>query len=326
MKNLFTRRRVRALGASLVGALALLFALDRLFPPPIPGLEAASATSRAQIVVARDGTPLRAFPDLEHIWRHPVRIEDVSPRYLDAVIAYEDRWFHYHPGVNPVSLVRAAWQWVAHRRIVSGGSTLTMQVARMIEPIPRTIPGKFRQILRAVQIELRLPKREILRLYLTYAPMGGVLEGVEAASRAYLGKPSASLSHAEAALLAVLPQSPSRLRPDRYPERARIARDKVLDRLGSVWGRAVVDDARIEPVVALSLRDPLLAALFAERMRRRFPRRTRIDTTIDAEMQSRAEQILASRLSILPPRVSAAVLVVDNATFETRVYIGSADF
>ncbi|MDR1276106.1 MAG: transglycosylase domain-containing protein, partial [Candidatus Accumulibacter sp.] len=109
LKTLFTRRRFRALGASLVGALALLFALDRLFPPPIPSPEARVASSRAQIVLARDGTPLRAFPDLEHIGRLPVRIEDVSPRYLDAVIAYEDRWFHYHPGVNPVSLVRAAW-------------------------------------------------------------------------------------------------------------------------------------------------------------------------------------------------------------------------
>jgi penicillin-binding protein 1C len=310
----------------LVGVLALLFLLDRLFPPPIPDPEAKNATSRAQVVLARDGTPLRAFPDRRHIWRHPVRIEDVSPRYLDAVIAYEDRWFRWHPGFNPVSLARAAWQWAAHGRIVSGGSTLTMQVARMIEPIPRTLPGKFIQILRAVQIEWRVPKREILRLYLTYAPMGGVLEGVEAASRAYLGKPSVSLSHAEAALLAVLPQSPSRLRPDRYPERARAARDKVLDRMETVWGKAVVNDARIEPVVASTLRDPLLAALFAERVRRLFPNRARIDTTLDAEMQSRAERIVASRLASLPPRVSIAVLVVENESLETRVYIGSADF
>ncbi|MDR2506732.1 MAG: penicillin-binding protein 1C [Candidatus Accumulibacter sp.] len=321
---LFRRGRVR--GFLLAGGLfVFLFLLDRLFPPPLPASEE-GGRMQPQVVLARDGTPLRAFPGDKHIWRHPVRLEDVSPLYLDAVIAYEDRFFWKHPGVNPGSLLRAAWQWLRYGRVVSGGSTLTMQVARMLEPLPRTVYGKIRQILRALQIELRLPKREILRLYLIYAPMGGVLEGVEAASRAYLGKPSMTLSHAEAALLAVLPQSPSRLRPDRYPERSRAARDKVLDRMEGLWDKDTTDDARMETVVALTAREPLLAALFAERMRRLYPGRARIDTTIDAELQSRAEQIISARLSLLPPRVSIAALAVDNATLETRVYVGSADF
>lgn len=306
-------------------ALAALLIADQLWPPPLPGRNA-SRTAVAAIVVARNGTPLRAFPDRAHIWRHPVRVADVSPRYLEALIGYEDRCFYWHPGLNPVALARAAWQWLTHGRIVSGGSTLTMQVARMLDPTPHTIPGKLHQALRAVQLELRLSKREILELYLTFAPMGGVLEGVEAASRAYLGKPALRLTAAEAALLAVLPQAPSRLRPDRYPQRAREARDKVLARMQAQWGARAVADAREEPVIALPLREPLLAPLFAERLHRQFPQRARIDTTLDASVQESVEQLLASRLTILPPRVSMAALVVDNATLEVRAYAGSIDF
>lgn len=307
---------------ALAALLTLLLITDQLFPPPLPGRSA----PHAQVVVARDGTPLRAFPDCAHIWRHPVRIEEVSPRYVEAVVGYEDRFFWWHPGVNPLALMRAAGQWLQHGRIVSGGSTLTMQVARILEPTPHTLPGKLRQITRALQLELRLSKREILELYLTFAPMGGVLEGVEAASRAYLGKPAKRLTESEAALLAVMPQSPSLLRPDRYPERARVARDKVLARMVKVWGDTAVADARQEPVIAQTVREPLLAPLFAERLRRLKPRETRIDTTLDATVQNTVEQLLASRLAVLPPRVSMAALVVDNATLEVRAYAGSADF
>jgi penicillin-binding protein 1C len=322
MRMSLFRRLLRRAFAILALLLALLFALDRLFPPPLPGQDA----SKTQLVLARDGTPLRAFPDREHIWRHPVTLDEVSPRYLEALIRYEDRGFYWHPGVNPWALARAAAQWLRHGRIVSGGSTLTMQAARLIEPIPRTLAGKARQIARAVQLELRLSKREILELYLTHAPMGGVLEGVEAASRAYFGKPSRSLSHAEAALLAALPQAPSRLRPDRFPERALAARDKVLERLAPVWGEAALADARQEPVIAQAVREPLLAPLFAERARRLFPGRARIDTTLDAGMQAAVEQLIAARLALLPPRVSLAALAVDNATLEVMAYAGSADF
>jgi penicillin-binding protein 1C len=307
---------------ALAAALTLLLIADQLFPPPLPGRSA----PYAQVVVARDGTPLRAFPDRMHIWRHPVSMEEVSPRYIEAVVGYEDRFFWQHPGVNPFALLRAGWQWLRAGHIVSGGSTLTMQVARILEPTTQSVPGKLRQIARALQLEVRLSKREILELYLAYAPMGGVVEGVEAASRAYLGKPAKRLTESEAALLAVLPQAPSLLRPDRYPQRAGQARDKVLDRMQSRWGAAVVADARQEPVIALSVREPMLAPLFAERARRQHPRRIRIDTTLDAGIQSTVEQLLASRLAVLPPRVSMAALVVDNTNLEVRAYAGSADF
>lgn len=314
--------RERPVALVLAALLLVLLALDQALPPPLPGRDSPYAV----LVVARDGTPLRAFPDRDHVWRHPVALTDVSPLYVEALVTYEDRSFRWHPGVNPIALARAAWQWAVNGRVVSGGSTLTMQVARILEPQPRTLTGKLRQVLRALQLELRHSKDEILTLYLTYAPMGGVLEGVEAASRAYLGKPAKRLTHAEAALLTVLPQSPSLLRPDRYPDRARVARDKVLRRLIDRWGEETVRDAMQEPAYAQTVRDPLLAPLLAERLRKTAAGRARIDTTIDAEAQSTVELLLADRSAGLPPRVSLAALVMDNDSLAILAYAGSADF
>ncbi len=300
----------------------LLLGLDQAFAPPVPGRNA----PHALLIVARDGTPLRAFPDRDHVWRYPVALEDVSPLYLQALVRYEDRWFRWHPGVNPVAMVRAAWQWLRYGRVVSGGSTLTMQVARIIDPTPRTLAGKSRQILRALQLELRYSKDEILAIYINYAPMGGVLEGVEAASRAYLGKPAKRLSHADAALLTVLPQAPSRSRPDRQPQRARLARDKVLHRMTGLWSEGEIQDALQEPIIAQTLRDPLLAPLLAERLRQDARGQLRIDTTIDAQTQQSVELLLTGRLAVLPPRVSMAAMVLENQTLAVRAYAGSADF
>lgn len=308
--------------------LLALLVLDRQFPPPLP-----RARDTSTLVVARDGTPLRAFADADGVWRYPATPETVSPLYLQALLGYEDRWFWRHPGVNPVAMARAAGQWLGQRRIVSGGSTLTMQVARILDgqgdaPSTRTARGKGLQMLRAVQLEAHLSKRQILQLYLERAPFGGTVEGVEAASWAYLGKPSAHLSHAEAALLAVLPQSPSRLRPDRHPGAARAARDKVLRRMATLgrWDRATVDDAAIEPVVSRSLRPPLLAGLLAQRLHEDDPRAARIRSTLDADLQRTLEERVAGYFSGLPERTSAALLVVDNATMEARAYVGSVRF
>lgn len=323
-------RRLRSFGSAhprlrlalLICLLPIL--LDRLFPPPIPDLDDDAAT----IVVAADGTPLRAFANADGVWRHRVRLDEVSPRYIEAVKGYEDRWFDWHPGINPVAFLRAAGQAVVHRRIVSGGSTLTMQVARLIEPIPHSAGGKVWQIVRALQLELRLDKDEILELYLNLAPFGGGIEGVQAASHAYLGKPASGLSHAEAALLAVLPQSPSRNRPDRHPERARAARDKVLDRLAGFgdWPAKVIDEARGEPVVARSLRPPMSAALLAERLRQAHPRERLIATTIDATLQRAMEEQVTQYMRRLPEKTSAAVLVVRHADLATLAYVGSAKY
>jgi len=319
-----------AIGGGIAAALVL--ALDFAFPlPPMARPDPGSRQSTL-VVLAADGTPLRAWASADGALRHPVTLAEVSPLYLQALLNYEDRAFRWHPGVNPKALARAAWQWARHGHIVSGGSTLTMQVARIVDPgvQGRSVSAKLRQILRALQLELHLSKDEILTLYLNQAPMGGMIEGVEMASHAYLGKPAKDLSHAEAALLTAMPQSPSRLRPDRAAARAQVARDKVLDRMQTrgVWDATTVKDAKLERVFAPPLRAQWLAPLAAERLRqqRRPDEDALIRTTLDAGLQMRLEQVLTDRIGMLPAKVSIAALIVENEHAEIRAYAGSVDF
>jgi penicillin-binding protein 1C len=341
----------RAAIIALAGAISICggaFGLDRLYPLPHPYADG------ALVVTAADGVPLRNYPSRDGIWRYPVSPGNVSPLYLQTLLTYEDRWFRWHPGINPIAMARAAWQWAISGHVVSGGSTLTMQVARLIDPAlagrpSRTMGAKMRQALRAIQLELHYSKDEILAMYLSRAPMGGIVEGVEMGARLWLGKSAGDLSAGESALLTALPQSPSLLRPDRRPDMARAARDKVLDRMAALgqWTQAQVADAKMEPVMAPPLRAHWLAPLAAQRLvkelarssgascqdcsaRSPATRRSRsvqvIASTIDAEIQTRVEQMLLDRVDALPPKVSMAVLVMDNDTLAVRAYAGSADY
>ncbi|EBA8079224.1 peptidoglycan glycosyltransferase PbpC [Salmonella enterica] len=300
--------------------LLVLWAADNLWPLPL------NEVNPARVVVADDGTPLWRFADDEGIWRYPVTIEEVSPRYLEALINYEDRWFWQHPGVNPFSVARAAWQDLTAGRVISGGSTLTMQVARLLDPHPRTFGGKIRQLWRALQLEWHLSKRDILTLYLNRAPFGGTLQGVGAASWAYFGKSPARLSYADAALLAVLPQAPSRLRPDRWPVRAEAARNKVLDRMAvqGVWPAETVRESREEPVWLAPRQMPQLAPLFARMMLGK-SQSDKIVTTLDAGLQRQLEDLARAWKGRLPARSSLAMIVVDHTDMSVRGWVGSVD-
>ena len=299
---------------------ALMWLADRIWPLPLP------KDDLARVVLAEDGTPLWRFADANGVWRYPVQTSEVSPYYLDALLTYEDRWFYQHPGVNPLALARATWQNLSGARVVSGGSTLSMQVARLLDPHSRTFHGKLRQLWRTVQLEWHLSKEEILNLYLNRAPFGGTLQGVAAASWAYLGKSPSQLTHAEAALLAVLPQAPSRLRPDRHPQRAQEARDKVLRRLAEfqVWPHAAVDEALEEPLLLAPRLEPSLAPLLARRLNRP-DSPPLIRTTLDATLQRRLEDLLLGWRARLPEHTSAAILVVEEETMAVRAYLGSVD-
>ncbi|MFH3156500.1 peptidoglycan glycosyltransferase PbpC [Citrobacter portucalensis] len=299
---------------------AAVWAADKIWPLPLHEVDP------ARVVVAHDGTPLWRFADAEGIWRYPVTIDEVSPRYLEALINYEDRWFWKHPGVNPFSVLRAAWQDLSSGRVVSGGSTLTMQVARLLDPHPRTFGGKFRQLWRALQLEWHLSKRDILTLYLNRAPFGGTLQGVGAASWAYLGKSPAQLSYSDAALLAVLPQAPSRLRPDRWPDRAEAARNKVLERMASqgIWPARQVQESREEPVWLSPRQMPQLAPLFSRMMLGK-SRSDKIVTTLDAGLQRQLEELAQNWKGRLPARSSLAMIVVDHTDMSVRGWVGSVD-
>ncbi len=309
-----------ALAAALPAA--LLWGADLLFPLPLP-----DDAAYASVVTDSRGEPLRAFAGKDGVWRYPVTPEEVSPLYLEALFTYEDRWFYHHPGINPLAMARAVGQAVISGRVVSGGSTLTMQVARILDPHDRTLGGKLKQMLRALQLEWHLSKEEILTLYLNHAPFGGNLEGVEAASWAYLQKSARHLSHAEAALLAVLPQSPTRFRPDRHAEVAQAARDKVLARLEQfgVWPPRTVAEARQEIVTGEVPKQPIFAPLLARRLVQQQDKK-RLRTTLDGDLQRALEGFVSGHIGRFPQGTSAAVLVVDNQDMAVRAYVGSADF
>ncbi len=313
------RRRAAALVVLALAGGAL--ALDALLPPPLERFLA-----RASVVADRSGEPLRAFTAKDGIWRFATRVRDVDPLYLRMLTAFEDKRFHGHPGVDPLALGRAVLQWAKAGRVVSGGSTLTMQTARLLEPRPRTVLSKLAEMARAVQLEAHYAKDEILGMYLTLAPFGGNLEGVRAASRFYFGKPPKSLSAGEAALLVALPQSPTRLRPDRHPDRARAARDKVLARMAAVGvlDEKAAAEAREDAVPGKRFAAPMLAPHLARRLRASGAET--VATTIDRGLQRKAEAVARRHLARLETEASIAILVVENETRKVRAYVGSGDF
>jgi penicillin-binding protein 1C len=299
-----------------------LLTLDRVFPPDLTRAEQASV-----VVTDRDGGILRAFETADGAWRLPTRADEVDPRYLALLRAYEDQRFDHHVGVDPLAVLRAAWQWAASGHIVSGASTLTMQAARLLEPRPRSVVAKLHQMARALQLEERYSKGEILSVYLTLAPFGGNLEGMRAASRAYYGKEPRHLSLGEAALLVALPQSPERLRPDRHPEAALAARAKVLHRLEEhgVLSESDVAEALAEPLPATRLAFPLLAPHLTQHLAAKAPGST-IATTIDRGLQSSLEALAKREMLRFDDAGNLAIVVVENRVHSVRAYLGSADF
>jgi penicillin-binding protein 1C len=307
---------------------AALFAMDRAdraYPPPLDAARDLSAE-----VVDRDGLLLRAFTTPQGFWRLPVRLEDVDPDYINMLIAYEDRRFRSHFGIDPIATARAFMQLIANGgRIVSGGSTITMQLARLIEPrAERSVLAKIRQMARALQIERRLSKDEILTLYLTLAPYGGNLEGIRAASLAWFGREPAKLALAEAALLVALPQSPEARRPDRNPEAAEVARNRVLERVqraGLIPESEIVRASR-SPVNAGRRPMPDLAAHAAEQAHASRPEEQRLSLTLIRGVQSRLEDLASETASRLPPKLSLAMVLADAKTGEVVATVGSTGY
>ncbi|MGQ3675207.1 penicillin-binding protein 1C [Xanthobacter sp. TB0139] len=280
-------------------------------------------------VVDREGRLLRPFSLPDGRWRLAARLEDVDPRFITLLEAYEDKRFRSHGGIDVLALGRAAMQMVFEGRVVSGGSTLTMQVARLLEqPRPRTLGAKLAQMRRALELEARLSKPEIVSLYLTLAPYGGNIEGVRAAALTYFGKEPHRLSLGEAALLVALPQSPEARRPDRQPRQALAARNRVLDRL-LAEGVVSADEVRLarrEPMPSGRLPMPALAPHLAQQQLSARPALTRHPLTLDAPLQAQLEELARGRTQALGRGLSAAIMVVDNASAEVRAYVGAADF
>ncbi|WP_456655620.1 penicillin-binding protein 1C [Bradyrhizobium sp. JR3.5] len=293
-------------------------------------LPLAQAQQVSTTVIDRNGKLLRAYAMADGRWRLPVDAKaSVDPTYLKLLFAYEDKRFYAHHGIDPLALSRAGFQLLTSGHIVSGGSTITMQLARLIEPRhQRSVYAKLRQMVRAVELERQLSKDQILDLYLALAPFGGNLEGVRAASIAYFGKEPKRLSLAEAALLVALPQSPERRRLDRYPDAAHAARDRVLDRM--VEDGAVSKDdaaqARATPVPKMRKQIPILAPHSSDQAIATMKDAPVIKLTLDATLERNLEALARDRAIAQGPDVSVAIVVVDNETGDVLARVGSADY
>ncbi|WP_428540865.1 penicillin-binding protein 1C [Profundibacter sp.] len=276
-------------------------------------------------VLDRNGTLLRAYTVADGRWRLKTTLHGVDSDYIKMLIAYEDKRFYSHAGVDPVAMIRAAYQALIQGKIVSGGSTLTMQTARLLEDgTTGKWAGKLRQIRVALALERRLSKDKILTLYLNRAPFGGNLEGVRAATRAYFGKAPRRLTPAQAALLVALPQAPETRRPDRYRSAAGAARARVVDRMLSagVLDQDMAQTALSEPVPAQKHPFPALAPHMADRAVAEGVGKL----TLDATLQRKLEALAKTALQGKGDNLSIAILVADHTTGEILASVGSAAY
>ncbi len=306
---------------ALLGVQVVLATLSAIFPPDMT-----RARQSSPVALDRRGAWLRALPVEDGRWRIRADLDRTDATFQRRLIAVEDSRFHSHLGVDPLAVVRAFGSAVAHGRPTSGASTLTMQTARLLEPRPRNLGAKLIEMIRAVQLESRLTKRQTLALYLTLAPYGGNLEGVRAASLAYFGQEPSSLTDGQQALLIALPQSPEARRPDRRPEAARLARRAVLDKMvrAGVLTEAAAVEADAEPLPRRAP-FPALAWNVAGELARAAPgSQASVITTLDADLQARLEPMAAAIAASQGADATAAILVVEIKGRAVRAAVGSA--
>ncbi len=309
------RRAWFVLGLLCVG-LGSAVLLDRWRPPDLRRWHDLSS-----VVLAADGASvLNVSTTRDGMWRLATRADAVDRHYLDILLAAEDHRFHTHRGIDPLAAARAAWQLGTNRRIVSGGSTLTMQVARLLEPHPRSILGKLHDVLRAIQLEAHFDKDEILAMYLTLAPFGGNVEGVRAASLAWFGHEPDRLTPGEAAILVALPQRPAALRPDRHPAAATAAASRVLHRLADAGRIPRADVETPPPAIAQRHAYPRMAMHVAQRFRN--DGATPIRTTLDARIQPAVERLATEAAAPMTDGGDLAIVVVDNRDLSIRAWVG----
>ncbi len=319
------RRLLRYLAALALLALAALIVLDDwVARTKLPSLELETAVT----VLDQNGDLLRAYTVESGRWRLPVALNEVDPHYIEMLIAFEDKRFYSHVGVDPLALLRGLRQFVLNGRIVSGGSTLTMQVARLLEhgDTGRWV-AKLRQIRVALALERQLSKAEILALYVQLAPMGGNIEGVRAATLTYFGKEPRRLTPAEAALLIALPQAPSSRRPDRYAAAAQIARDRVLDR-AVLAGMLPADEAlagKRADVPNVRISFPILAPHFTDSLRAANPAQRLFETTLDRGLQQALEKLLRDAMETRESGLSAALVLAEHQSGDILATVGAAD-
>ncbi len=318
LRRIIASRKFQA----LAGFLLLIKLLDVAFPLP-------DSPTYSKVITARDGTMLSAYLTPDDKWRLYTSVDEVNPDLIKAVIEKEDNWFYRHPGVNPMAVLRAAYQNIIRGKRVSGASTITMQLARILEPAERTYLNKFLEILRAVQLELHYSKVEILELYLSNIPMGGNIEGVKAASYIYFNRPPAKLSLAQSVVFAIIPNDPNKLRLDKSTDSAIIKRNRWLDRFknNGIFEPGIISSAIDEQLTPARFAMPNLAPHFCYEVSNLYSDDL-LATSIDLNLQRTTERILLNYISGIKSRgiTNGAVIVIDNEKHQIVAYCGSADF
>lgn len=307
----------------VLGLCSLFALLDVLFPlRPNP--------EYAPLVRAADGTPLYMFLTRDQQWRMFTTLEEITPELRQAIVFKEDKYFYRHAGINPLAVVRAAWNNLFHLKRTSGASTITMQVARLLSPGKRTYTNKMVEMFRALQLEGHYSKNQILQLYLNLVPYGSNIQGVKAASLLYFGKTPDQLSLAELTALSVIPNRPNSLVVGKDNDRIVTVRNKWLKRFGEagLFAPDIIRDALAEPLDAYRHNAPRTAPQLALRLRRAYPGVLDITSTIDAGLQRKAEELTAQYVSALKLHQihNAAVIIIDNRNRQVKGYIGSSDF
>ncbi|WP_240737363.1 penicillin-binding protein 1C [Hymenobacter metallicola] len=305
----------------MLGGLA--WSLDALFPLPAP-------PRYSPLVLAADGSVLHAFLNPTQKWRMKTELREITPALRTTIIEKEDRYFYYHFGINPLALVQAAGRNVFGAGRTTGASTITMQVARLLEPKERTIGNKLLEMARALQLEAHYSKAEILQLYLNLVPYGGNIEGVKSAALLYFQQPPDYLSLAQTVTLAIIPNRPRGLVLGRNNEAIRAERNRWLRRFGQqgLFAQQDIDDALLEPLDARRHAAPTLAPHLARRLVQQFPGQAIVASTLQRSKQAKAEDLTRNyvrRLHALGIS-NAAVLVLNNRTRAVEAYVGSADF
>ena len=302
--------------------LILVLVLDISFPPP--DLKPYSKT-----IYSNNGTLLNSYLTKDDKWRMRTRIDEVTPDLIEAIIEKEDSWFYWHFGVNPVSVLRALVQNIFSGERVSGASTITMQVARLLEPAERTYWNKFLEMLRAMQLELHYSKNEILEIYLSHLPFGGNIEGVKSASFIYFNRPPDKLSLSQSILLTVIPNDPNGLRLDIDTKNAKIKRDKWIDRFieDEVFNKQDLLDAKDEPITSVRYEVPNLAPHFSRYTTDKI-NSDQIYSSLDLSIQNKAETLLEKYVDRVKGKgvTNGAVIIIDNSNSKVVGYCGSADF
>ena len=317
-----TARKRRRLLAAVFGMLGAGIAFYRLLPDPL------FDQPLSYVVEARDGTLLSARIASDGQWRFPP-LAVVPAKFRRAILLYEDKRFDSHPGVDALAMARAVRLNMSAGRVVSGGSTITMQLARLAQGREgRSYREKALEALLALRLEYRYDKDEILALYASHAPFGGNVVGLEAAAWRYFGRAPGELSWAEAATLAVLPNNPALVNLQRNRERLQLKRDRLLERLHDAGDLTAMDLvlAQSEPLIDQPHDLPDLAPHLLETLRAQYPDRHRLRTTLDARLQVSATQQVREHSATLARQnvFNAAALIVDNTTFEVLAYVGNS--